>query len=648
MKQRLLDFLRRPSTLAFLALTALYALCMGGVFWGTWSLDKAPIEPDNATFYPIDEMARWFRELVAGHDFVPSDLMHVIGSMYFWQELQYALAGYLAALGLMFYLRGRKLSHFAAAAGGAAYGLMGYTFTLFSAGHLGWFIWMMYGPFAFGLVDRAVRKGKWRNWALLGAVLAWAAARQSDMWLLFTVLTFLYGVWALVREWRNIKFLRVLAGVGVTAVCTCAVGLPQFTRALTADLAGREAQIAATSGKSTGETVDKSADERWRFCTSWSLPPEDTAEFVCAEIHGGSNDPRVSPTNPYKGRLGQQIVVPPNAAGQKHPVTGETLKAGETIWMPYRQHSLYFGLLTVIFALLGIVGWWYYALRKPRTPNPEPRPPTPESRTTNHESRTTFSDVPFWIVTAVLFYLCALGCFTPFYKLVYALPFGGTLRAPVKFVHLLEFCVAALAGFGFEAAWRAFKKDGTAPFGMKAVLVVLAVANVVNLAYIDSKYCAVEDVSLMRQPNAAAEDVVAAGGGKVFVAIAPQEGGQLIKNSLGAHLAEVADNPSAPDIRFFLVNGNTLRQNQTFNAWVQQGRLKSAGMYALSRTNGITRATGASAQLALFENPSVPAPPPKEDPAPNRVRQILVWVSVFATFGLLAWGVWGTVRRKQK
>ena len=375
---------------------------MGGVFWGTWSLDKAPIEPDNATFYPIDEAARWFRGLVGGNDFVPSDLMHVIGSMYFWQELQYALAGYLAALGVMFYLRGRKLSHFAAAAGGAAYGLMGYTFTLFSAGHLGWFIWMMYGPFAFGLVDRAVRKGKWRNWALLGAVLAWAAARQSDMWLLFTVLTFLYGVWALVREWRNIKFLRVLAGVGVTAVCTCAVGLPQFTRALTADLAGREAQIAATSGKSTGETVDKSADERWRFCTSWSLPPEDTAEFVCAEIHGGSNDPRVSPTNPYKGRLGQQIVVPPNAAGQKHPVTGETLKAGETIWMPYRQHSLYFGLLTVIFALLGIVGWWYYALRKPRTPNPDPRPPTPESRTTNHESRTTFSDVPFAVLQARL------------------------------------------------------------------------------------------------------------------------------------------------------------------------------------------------------------------------------------------------------
>ena len=403
------------------------------------------------------------------------------------------------------------------------------------------------------------------------------------------------------------------------------MGLPQFTRALTQDLAGREAQIAATSGKGADEKVDKSADERWRFCTSWSLPPEDTAEFVVADIHGGSNDPRVSPTNPYKGRLGQQVVVPANAAGQKHPVTGAPLKSGETIWMPYRQHSLYFGLLTVLFALVGVVGWWRF--RK--------------------EASGLWRDVPFWFGAGVLVYFCALGCFTPFYKLVYALPFGSTLRAPVKFVHLLEFCVAALAGFGFEAAWRGFKREGAAPFGLKAVLIVLAVANVVNLAYVDSKYCAVEDVSFVRLPNAAAEDVAKAGGGKVFVAIAPQEGRKAINDSMGVHLATTTDNPADNDIRYFLVNGNTLRQNKTFNEWVQSGRVKSVGMYALSQTGGISRAAGASAQLALFENPSVSAPPPKEEPAPNRARQVLVWVSVFATFGLLAWGAWGAVRRKR-
>ena len=628
--QRIKEFFKRPATIAVLALTVLYVVCMGGIFWGTWSLDRAPVEPDNPTFYPINELAQWFQALVAGHDFVPSDLMHVLGGMYFWQELQYALAGYLAALGLMFYLRGRGLSHFAAAAGGGAYGLMGYTFTLFSAGHLGWFIWMMYGPFAFGLADRAVRKGKWRNWALLGAVLAWGAARQPDMWLLFTALTFAYGVWTLVREWKNVKFSRILAGVGVTAVVACAIGMPQFTRALTQDLAGREAQIAATSGKDANETVDKSADERWRFCTSWSLPPEDTLEFIVAEVHGGSNDPRVSPTNPYRGRLGQQIVVPAGAAGQKHPVTGETLKAGETIWMPYRQHSLYFGVLTVLFALVGIVGWWRYALRK--------------SQAADHEQRTTFSDVPFWVGAGILMYLCALGCFTPFYKLVYALPFGGSLRAPVKFVHLLEFCVAALAGFGFEAVWRGFKREGTAPFGVKAVLVVLAVVNIGKLAYVDSKYCAAEDVSFMHLPNAAADDVLAAGGGKVFVAVEPKEGGRILRDSLGVHLAEVSDDPSAPDIRYFLVNGTTLRKDKAFNEWVRSARLKSAGMYAFSLTAGVTRAPGSSAQLALFENPSVPAPPPKDVPTPNRGRQALLLVSVLATFGLLAWGACGAVK----
>ena len=214
-------------------------------------------------------------------------------------------------------------------------------------------------------------------------------------------------------------------------------------------------------------------------------------------------------------------------------------------------------------------------------------------------------------------------------------------RWPVKFVHLLEFCVAALAGFGFEAVWRGFKREGTAPFGVKAVLVVLAVVNIGKLAYVDSKYCAAEDVSFMHLPNAAAEDVAKAGGGKVFVAIAPQEGRKAINDSMGVHLATTTDNPADNDIRFFLVNGTTLRQNKTFNDWVQSGRLKSVGMYALSATGGISRAAGASAQLALFENPSVPAPAPKEEPKPNRVRQVLVFISVLATFGLLAWGVCG-------
>ncbi len=740
--QRIKEFFKRPSTIAFLAFTALYAACMAFIFWGTWSLDKAPIEPDNPIVYPIDEVARWFRGVVGGGDFVPSDLMHVIGGMYFWQELQYALAGYLAALGVVFYLRGRRVSHLGAYAGGAAYGLMGYTFTLFSAGHLGWFVWMMYGPFAFGLVDRCVRKGKWRNWALLGTVLAWAAARQSDMWLLFTVLTFFYGLWTIVREnlvhrWNRAKILRLLAGVGVTVVCMIAVGLPQFSRALTADLAGREAQIAATSGRGEGENVDKSDEERWRFCTNWSLPPEDTAEFVCAEIHGGSNDPRVSPVNPYKGRLGQQIKVPMEVRRQnpitgmdevilvdpfkqtiwkpgdviQNPYTGEILQPGSVTWIPYRQHSLYFGLLTVLFAFLGIVGWC--RLRKERSG--------------------VWSDVPFWVVMGVLMYLCALGCFTPFYKLVYALPLGGTLRAPVKFVHLLELCVAVLAGFGFEAARRGFKREGTAPLAVTCILAVLAVANVVNLSYVDRKYCAVEDVSIQKAPNDAADDVIKQGGGKVLVAtdrnlqmqiwsqiqqriqwvlaqlnvpieqkqswttqdfvqkVTPKipavlndarlrpsdrqsvmalfrpmltlskdpdcpllsldnreqtkkiQKAKAVQESFGVHFVETTT--SFDETRFVFLPKWLYEANNVVR-WLP-GQQKPVGHYSLQK-DGIRTSAPDSSTLVLVQIEGVPAPPPKEEPAPNRGRQVQTLFSVLATFGLMGWGAWGAVRRKRK
>ena len=639
------EFFRRPSTIAFLAFTGLYAVCMAFVFWGTWALDKAPVEPDNAIFYPIDDAARWFADLCAGGRFVPSDLMRVIGGMYFWQELQYALAAYLAALGVVFYLRGRRVPLVGSYGGGAAYGLMGYCFTLFSAGHLGWFIWLMYGPFAFGLVDRCVRKGKWLNWALLGAVLAWGSAQQPDMWLLFTVLTFAYGVWCIVRERRSLRWGRLFARVGVCATVVLLTGAPQFLRALVHDLAGRDKQIADSSGASASADgkADVSREKRWEFCTSWSLPPEDTLEFVAAEVHGGSNDPRVSPKDPYRGRLGQQVVVPPGQGG-RHPTTGEIVKPGDRIWIPYRQHSLYFGFLTVLFAAAGVVGWW-----KQRKADAQER--VPPALTTNHQPLTTkhqalgtkhqalgtsYSDVPFWSLSALVVYLCALGCFTPFYRLVFALPFGDYLRAPVKFVHLLELCVAVLAGYGL--AW-AHERFGTARAWVGTALCVLAAVNVIDLARVDSKYLAVEDVSFQKAQNDAAEDVVKAGGGKVFVAIPPQEGGRLVRDSMGVHLAETVEDQAAEGVRFVLASGKTLRADKALSERWSRGELVPVGFYSLSR-QGVRKAAQNAAALVLLQAKSVPAPTDDKPPA-DRMAQAMTLMSVLMTLGVGAWAAYG-------
>ena len=115
-------FLRKPAVVAFLLFSGVYALALAAVFWGAWPLDKVPVAPDCQTTFAVDDAARWLREVWAGKDVVPSDLMHVAGGRYVWMELQFALAAWLAALGVAFYLRGRRLSYVASYGGGAAFG----------------------------------------------------------------------------------------------------------------------------------------------------------------------------------------------------------------------------------------------------------------------------------------------------------------------------------------------------------------------------------------------------------------------------------------------------------------------------------------------------------------------------------------------
>ena len=632
-------FLRKPAVVAFLLFSGVYALALAAVFWGAWPLDKVPVAPDCPTTFAVDDAARWLREVWAGKDVVPSDLMHVAGGRYVWMELQFALAAWLAALGVAFYLRGRRLSYVASYGGGAAFGLMGYCFTLFSAGHLGWFVWLMYGPFAFGLVDRCVRKGKWRNWALLGAVLAWASARQPDLWLLFTLLTVAYGVWCLVRERKTLRWGRLAAGVGLVAAVALLVGSPQFGRAIFHEIAGRKKQIAETTATgAAAQTAEdpavraKAREERWLFCTSWSLPPEDTLEFAIPEIHGGSNDPRIyqKPGNrPYTGRLGQHGAVPPGSGG-RHPVTGEPLRAGDEYWLPYRQHALYFGILTLVLAAVGGAGWTYLR-RRPAIASADPA-----------ACAAAFADVPFWLGATALAYLCALGGFTPFYRLVFLLPFGDLIRCPVKFVHLLEFCAAVLAGCGIEFLRVRF---GAGRAWVVPALACVAALNVFDLARVDAKYLAVQDVAFQRAPNEAAEDVVKQGGGRVFVAVPPQEGGALIRESLGLHLAETADRADAPGVRFVLAGGSTLRSDAQLNARLKNGELKVVGTYVLAQRTGIRWATQSQAALALLRVEGVAAPAPPERPAPDRGAQARVFVSVLASLGIAGWALVGGVRR---
>ena len=460
----------------FAVFTAIFAALMAYVFWGTWSPAVAFVQPDQPITYPADFLLRKWREICGGGAFVPGDLRFLLGGPYVWQELQYAFAMYLAALGMVFYLKGRGLPPLACYGAGAAYGFMGYNFTLFSAGHLGWFIYLMYGPFCFGLIDRCVRKGRWTNWILLGGVLAWASAQQPDLWLLFTVMAFVYGLFKMamalkaeVPAARCRRTGRILLGVVVTAVTLAAAGWPQLHRAIFVETANRDRQIAGSAGAAAGdrpksvEEVKAEREKRYVFCTNWSLPPDEILEFAIPDLMGGSSDPRVSPKNPYHGRIGAQV-----APGR---------------WSPYRQHSLYMGIFTLCFALAGVVlGLW-----KRRASAVEGK----------GESLSNRAEIVFWMAAAAVLLLCALGGFTPFYRLVFLLPMGDYIRCPLKFVHLIEWCVAALAGFGI-AALLELRVARRFPDIACAALAALVVVNVGNLAVVDARYCAIDPSDTIR------------------------------------------------------------------------------------------------------------------------------------------------------
>lgn len=454
-----------PKHVWFLAFTAIFAVLASIVFWGTWALDVVPIMPDCPTSFSIDYSGDFCRNWLLNGKFVPGDIIAFVGDPYFWVELKYVLALFFAAFALSYFLIGRGLSRFAAYSAGLFLAFCGYWCTLFSAGHLGWFQWMTYGVFAFGLIDRMLEKGKFRHSVMLGAVVAWGSFYQADLWLIFTFFTSIYFVFRsiMVRPGWKAWALRSIVALAVFI----GIGLPSFRSALYSDLAGRDKQI--DEGQTLTEDSLSPEEKRWRFVTNWSMPPEDTKEFFVAGVHGDTSCPmtlaigkaRKVNVKPYEGRMGRPLM--PN---------GEEAPGGN-----YRQHSLYLGWMTCIFALLGVVSMFF-------------KGDSDEKKF--FDKRIT---IAFFLTAAVVFWIFSMGRYVEgVYRCVFALPFGDYLRAPVKWHHLTEFCIVVLAAYGLHFAWKLSSRHGDCA---RAILVVVALYGAYDLAIEANKFCAPHSADTM-------------------------------------------------------------------------------------------------------------------------------------------------------
>lgn len=435
----------------------LFAIATGVVFSEVFQPWMAITSPDGGPYYVqkgLVETVDLF--LSGGRAFTPFVFLGWHASPLTVHELRYSVCMLLFALSGAYYLRTQGVGRLPAYGAGLLLAFSGYTFTLFNAGHLGFFCLMAGFFWSFGLLNRCMESGRLFYFAMLGAVVMWAQPGQPDVWMLFCMI---FAAYALMKLWRDRKHaLRLIPKFVLTAVVAGLVGAPGVQAVLTQHLAGRDKQIAEMSARSgpADQAVpqQKNNEDRWNFATGWSLPPADCVELFVPGFFGNDS---MRPPYPYWGGLGR----PHNyQKGQMMP--------------NYRQHTTYLGLVTVLLAICGFLAWLSQRRRPSSAADLEPQSPAAPRAP-------SYADVPFWAAVWVICLVLALGRYTPVYRLFYSLPYMDYLRAPVKFLHFTELATGLLAGFGMHALLHNAVSKRTLRFTLVAAIAMLSSCLVLSL-----------------------------------------------------------------------------------------------------------------------------------------------------------------------
>ena len=477
--------------------------CAVGVilFWPVRGYYVALPAPDSAPFFPAAHRLRYIEQFLAGNTALsPHHLFSLLLPPLVHHDLIYLIDTLLIASGVAYLLRGRGMPSTAAWIGGGILAFAGYSFTLVSAGHAGFFHMTVYATFMFGFLVRALRGDGWPYFALTGLFGAWVILFGPDFGFVFLLLAAAYGLWLLLRNagrqpW-NARLRPLAVGVPIAALCFMLGAWSTLRIIFTEHLQKREQQIAATAPRPAVTDAAPSADgagdpqAKWIFATNWSLHPGEIVEFVAPCLFGTqSGDPQA----PYWGKLGRTLGWEQHRQGFPN----------------YRQHAIYLGGLQLLLAAFA-VGYWVKTRgqgdgrretgdggqgaggsRQSAVPAGSAGPAVgsvdlspaqanleirkagrgaissknscfpafqiqeeqrgakePAGPASSAPSDPWLPDIPFWACVWVIGLLLAFGRHAPVYRLFYSLPYMSLLRAPVKFIRLVELATAILAASG--------------------------------------------------------------------------------------------------------------------------------------------------------------------------------------------------------
>ena len=429
----------------FLFLTA-FAVC-AVVFIDVLPYYSEMQAPDAAPSFGITSLLRRMLPWMNGTAtiFTHDDFLKILPPPAY-HELSFILSTALLALAMGAYLHTIGLPAAACFAGGMAMAFSGYHFTLFNAGHRGYFIMMPNVILMFALFERALTRPRWFHFTLLAICALVGIAHQPDVFVVLMMLLAAYGLFRLIQATRRIGFKKYsrtywrkhLFGIAVMTVVFVVLGYRTLDNAVNVSLAGRLKQLesvtqpaqqqpnaaaTATVGTEAEDQIKAEKEAQWIFATNWSLPYQDMAEFIAPCIRGLDSGNR---DFPYWGRIGRTLGWDDTQQGL----------------LNYRQHTIYLGAVQCAMALFALATAISLSFCK------RDGGTAAAGATKNHKPDPLNGITFFWAAAGVVCILLALGRYAPFYKLFYALPLMDKVRGPLKFAHLTEIAVSILFAIG--------------------------------------------------------------------------------------------------------------------------------------------------------------------------------------------------------
>jgi len=269
---------------------------------------------------------------------------------------------------------------------------------------------------ALGLTENA---GGWRGWArimLAGMVVGWGVMEGFDVGAIFSIFVAIYLVFRSLAGGPGAPVRKLADGVIRVAVVA---GFAGFIAVQTIHgLVGT--QIINVKGMGQDQ---KTKTERWDEATMWSLPKKETLALVVPGLFGYRMQgigPDPGDGSYYWGAIGQ------TPGWETHHQGNPRFGGG----------GPYSGVLVVVLALWALCNSF--------------------SKSQCAFTATQRRLIWFWAGMALICLLFAYGRHAPFYQFFYALPYASTIRNPVKFIHIFDWCLVVLCAFGAHGLARGY------------------------------------------------------------------------------------------------------------------------------------------------------------------------------------------------